>query len=119
MIDEWKNMPCASRPRIPVFPRGLAFFRLWKTVRWFLLLVFPMVASAASMYLRRRSLGATVGLLVIDTCFASVLFVDLCSGTSSSNWGNYCRRREPVRYWLVTGWLGLFYLACLIAGYMG
>ena len=117
MRDEWQNVPCADRPRLPLFPAGLAFFKTWKTLRWFLLLLLPVLSSAAAA-LRQRGLFAATGVLLLGLVVAAVLFVQLCSGVSSSNWGTFYRRREPARYWFAVGWVALFYLGLSVIGYI-
>lgn len=118
--DDWQDTPWGSRPRrIPIFPRGILFFGVWRTLRWFLLLLQPLLSSAAAAYLRGRGLSAAIGLFLIGTGFAAVLFVELSSGMTSSNWGTFYRRRGPVEYWIAVGMSVLFYLMFSILGYIG
>ncbi|MGH7174705.1 MAG: hypothetical protein ACRELG_30945 [Gemmataceae bacterium] len=120
MSDDWQDTPCASRPqRLPLFPEGFKFFKAWRTFRWFLLLLLALLSSVAVAYLRGRRLGEAVGLLLLGVGFAAVLFVEVCSGMSSSNWGTFYRRREPVEYWIVVGLTALVYLMFSIFGYIG
>jgi len=100
-----------------VLPQGLVYFGSWRTLRWFLLLVLPLLFSAGAAYLLGRGLGTAFGILVMGVGFAAMLFVALCSGIASSNWGTFERRREPVPFWLVVGWVGLFYLLLAFIGY--
>lgn len=118
MSDEWEDVSCADRPQLPLFPYGLAFFKTWKTLRWFLLFLLPVLSSAAAACLRERGLFAAMGVLLLGPVVTAVLFVQLCSRISSSNWGTFYRRREPIRYWFAVGWVALFYMGLSVIGYI-
>lgn len=118
MHDNLRSLPCERRPKsIPVFPPGWAYFRSWRTCRWFLLLLTPVVASVVAAVVRDRPWPGAGVLGMLGLAVASALFVTLLSGMSSSNWGTYCRTREPVRYWLDVAILGAAYLGLALAGY--
>jgi hypothetical protein len=120
MTKDWRNEPCGSRPRrIPLFPRGLAYFRTWRTLRWFLVLMLPLLCSAGAACVHGRGLLMAGGILLLGTTFAGALFVDLCSRMSSSNWGTFYRGREPARFWITVVWCSLFYLVMAVSGYWG
>jgi hypothetical protein len=117
-FEEIESVPCAARPRsIPVFPGGLRFFRDWKTAKWVLLMLLPVLSSAGAAWVRGRAAREAVILLAVGVAASVVVFVMLCSGVSSSNWGTYSRRREPVRYWVDVGLFGLAYIGLCLAGY--
>jgi hypothetical protein len=81
--------------------------------------MLPLLCSAGAAYLRGRGLLAAVGIVLIGVGFAAGLFVDLCSGMSSSNWGTFYARREPVEFWFAVVFCSLFYLVLASAGYWG
>jgi hypothetical protein len=111
-------MPLEGRQRsLPIFPRGLVYFRRWRTMRWFVLLLTPVCASAGAGSAHRWTLGETAIFLLIGVAATLVLFVALCSGVESSNWGTYHRRSEPIRYWLHVGIIGLAYLGLALVGW--
>ena len=68
---------------------------------------------------RGRNIWEAAGFWVLDTSVATLLFVFLCSGMSSSNTGTYLRSREPVRFWAEIGLLGAAYIALSCAGLFG
>lgn len=119
MSNDLEDTPCSQRPRcVSLFASALVLFLTWRTLRWFLLLVPPLLCSAAAAHLRGRTWGESLGLLLIGLGFAAAMFVELSSGMSSSNWGTFFRRREPVRYWISVGFTALCYLAISLVGYM-
>jgi hypothetical protein len=81
------------------------------------LVLLPVLSSAGAAWVRGRAAGEVVLLLAIGVVVSVILFVVLCSGVSSSNWGTYSRRSEPVRYWLDVGILCLAYVGLCLAGY--
>jgi hypothetical protein len=95
------------------------YFAAWRRLRWFLLLVLPMLCSTSAVYIRGRGMVAAACSVVLGVAVAAALFVELCSGMSSSNWGTFYRRREPVRFWLAIAWWGLCYLVIAFVGYVG
>jgi hypothetical protein len=118
MSNDWRNTPCGNRPRrLPLFPHGLVYFGVWRTLRWFLLLVMPLLTSAGAAYIRGRGLATAVGILLLGVGVAVGLFVDLCSGMSSSNCGTFYRGQEPAEFWLAVVFCGLFYLVLVFVGY--
>ncbi len=42
--------------RVGLFPRGITYFRRWRSLRWFVILVTPVVFSAADCFLHRLRL---------------------------------------------------------------
>ncbi|MBL8792650.1 MAG: hypothetical protein JNM56_01965 [Planctomycetia bacterium] len=118
MHDQLRSLPCERRPQsIAVFPQGWAYLRSWRTFRWFLLLLAPVVASVVAIVVRDRPWWGAGLLGLLGLAVASALFVTLQSGMSSSNWGTYFRTREPGRYWLDVAILGAAYLGIALAGY--
>jgi len=114
----WEEMPPAERPRmLSLFPDGTLYFRRWQSLRWFLLLLAPILASAAAVLYRGEGLPPALVVLVGGSAVAIVLFDVVASGRSSSNWGAYYRRTEPGRFWLSVGVFALGYLLLCTAGY--
>lgn len=114
MYESLKDMPVARRPKsLELFPWGTPYFRAWRFLRWYLALLLPLAASAAALWLAR---GPVQSLVVFfgGALVAAALFVEVCSGMASSNWGTHFRQSEPVRYWLqvaVTA-VGYLFLSC-------
>jgi hypothetical protein len=116
--DWLEDLPPASRPKmIPLFPEGFIYFRRWKSLRWWLLTMAPIVASAASAFYRRSLMGGSM-VLVIGFAFGTAGFLTLCMGRSSSNWGTYFRSREPARYSADILIVFAGYLAMAVAGWI-
>lgn len=117
-VVTWEAMPPAERPRmLPLFPDGTRHFRRWPSLRWFLLLMAPILASAAAVLVRGEGLLPAAVVLVIGSAVAVVLFDVVTTGRSSSNCGTYYRRTEPWRFWLSVGVIALGYLLLSTAGY--
>jgi hypothetical protein len=85
--------------------------------RWFLLLLIPALASGAATVFRGVGWFPAFVISVLGVSVAAALFVVLCSGITSSIWGTYFRRREPIEYWISVAVLVLSYLAICSAGY--
>jgi hypothetical protein len=118
--DAWasrSNILPSKRRSVPIFPRGLVYFRHWRALRWFVLLLSPVCASAAASWTRGRDPGQTAIILLLGAAVAAVLFVTLCSGVESSNWGTWRRRSEPICYWLHVGVVGLAYVGLALAAW--
>ena len=116
MYQELRGMPVADRPRmLPLFPWGTPYFRRWRTLRWFLVVLAPVLASAFQLWRHQHGVGVAVFFGVVGGWLAACLFVTLASGMSSSSWGTYFRQTEAAEYWMQTGFIGVVYLgaACL------
>jgi hypothetical protein len=112
------QVPMAERPRmIGALPRGAVYFRTWQTLRWFLLLTIPLLASGIAWWSRKDSVWGFVGVCAIGGACLICLFVALCSGMSSSNNGTVFRHREPIRFWLDILLTTLGYFAMSVVGY--
>ena len=118
--DEFEGLddiPVRERPR-SLTMSGDRYFRQWKTVRWFVLLMIPVAASGAAGFVRDGTfLGGAM--LAMGTAVAYLLFLTLCSGGVSSNTGTYFRSTEPIRYWLNVIALAVAYLFPCLAGWFG
>ena len=99
LSDGFENLKPSARPRAPLFPGGLVFFCRWRTLRWFILLAVPAIAGSTMVLVGGHAIASLIS-LVVGLTSSSVMFVVACSGMTSSNWGTYFRRREPVRYWI-------------------
>lgn len=115
--DDCLSEPAGTSRMLSTFPRGAKYFRKWRTFRWFLLMLVPVLSSALGAFIRRRGMGVGLSVIVMGLVVAAMLYVDLCSGVSSSNWGTYSRHHEPVRYWFGVGVWTAFYVLISIAGY--
>jgi hypothetical protein len=117
-LMDWKAVPVSQRPRrLSIFPRGLAYFKSWRSLRWFLLLLLPWLPNSIAAYLRGFGPFNSIGLFLVGAGLSIGLFVGLCSGMDSTNWGTFYRSTEPVRYWVVIAIGACFYLAFSVAGY--
>ena len=118
MHEHLKEIPVERRPKmLPLLPGGASYFRVWRSLRWFLVLLVPVAGSAVSLWSRKHGIGLSLIVGVLGIFVAASLFVDLCSGMTSSNWGTYFRQTEPKRYWLQVAVVAFFYLAISCAGY--
>jgi hypothetical protein len=118
--DRLHNMsPDGRRQSLAIVTRGLVYFRHGRTARWLGRLLSPVCASAVAGSARGWDLGLSAIVLLLGVAVASLLFVTLCSGVESSNWGTYDRRSEPIRYWLHVSIIGLAYLGLTFAGWFG
>jgi hypothetical protein len=79
--------------------------------------MLPLIPSAAAAYLNGFGLFNSIGLFLLGMGFAILIFVALCSGMESSNWGTNYRATEPIRFWIGVAFLFLFYILFSIAGY--
>lgn len=114
--ESLKDVPVARRPKtLALFPWRTPYFRSWHFLRWFLMLLLPLVANAVAFWSR----GPAQSLLVFfgGALVAAALFVQLCSGMVSSNWGTHFRQSEPVRYWLQVSVAAAAYLLLSCSGY--
>lgn len=115
---DWEDTNPADRPRsLSLLSYGGIYFRQWRSVRWFFLLLIPALASGAATVFRGVGWFPAIVIAVVAVSVSVVLFVELCSGITSSNWGTYFRRREPIEYWVSVTVLVLSYLAICSAGY--
>ncbi|MEO5915016.1 MAG: hypothetical protein ABIS50_12350 [Luteolibacter sp.] len=111
MHEELKDIPVAQRPKmVSLFPWGTSYFREWHSLRWFLALLVPVTASAVSFWFRKHGIGTSISIGLVGAYFAACLFVALCSGMASSNWGTYFRQSEPTQYWIQVAVIGMVYL---------
>jgi hypothetical protein len=78
---------------ICLFPQGLVFFQSWRTLRWFLLMLVPVLVSAGASWARLQDGGLVIVVGLVGVAVASILFVELCSGMASSNWGTHFRSK--------------------------
>jgi hypothetical protein len=118
MHEHLKSIPVEHRPKmISLFPAGACYFRTWQTFRWFLVLLWPVASSVASIYVRKHAIGVVILVGLTGVFVAATLFVDLCSGMASSNWGTYFRETEPRRYWSQVAIVAGIYGALSSAGY--
>lgn len=117
--DYLKRVAVAQRPRMLwLFPWGTSYFRSWQTLRWFLLLVVPIIGSALLLGFHRHEIVGPLFVGFVGTYGAACLFVELCSGMASSNWGTHFRQTEPVRYWIQISMVTLAYLALSSLGFV-
>lgn len=109
-------MPPSDRPRHAVqsLPGVWPYYQRWSTLRWFLLLLVPPLAAAGyAVWVSGNLISA--GLFLLGAANAAVLFKGFCSGYSSSNWGLYFRKTEPISYWLGMGvWVFTYVFLCLM-----
>lgn len=120
MHENLKDIPTAERPKmLPLFPWGAPYFRAWHSLRWFLLMVTPIIASTSTLWFRKQETGLVLFLGLIGAAVTAFLFVALCSGMASSNWGTHFRRGEPVRYWLQVVVIAAAYIFVSLIGYFG
>ena len=82
-------------------------------------MVTPIIASASALWFRKQETGFVLLLGLIGVTVTAFLFVFLCSGIASSNWGTHFRRREPVRYWLQVVVIAAAYIFVSLIGYFG
>ena len=118
MHDYLKDIPVTERPKmVPLFPSGASCFRAWRSLRWFLALLLPITGSAVAYWLRKHEIGFILFICIVGALVAACLFVALCSGMASSNWGTHFRQTEPIRYWLQIVVMGIAYVGISCAGY--
>ena len=118
MHEHLKGIPVEQRPKmISLFPGGLPYFRAWQSLQWYLALLLPIIGSAISLYLHKHGIGVAMTVGLTGAFVAASLFVDLCSGMASSNWGTHFREGEPRLYWLHVAVVAMVYLALLSVGY--
>ena len=116
MHQKLRDMPVADRPKmVSLFPWGTPYFRAWRTLRWFLALLTPIVVSAFQLWRHQHGIGVAIFCGFIGVWVAASLFVTLASGMASSNWGTHFRQTEAAQYWMQTAFIGAVYLvaACL------
>jgi len=82
----------------------------WRYLRWYLLLLIPVILGTVAFYLRGGSLFKTAGTFVLGLGISFALFVTLCSGIETSNRGTYFRSTEPIRYWIGVSIIAVFYV---------
>lgn len=102
---------------LAALPRGWCCFREWRTLRWFFALSIPVVGSAFAVWMHGHGFWRAAGLLLLGFAVSTVLFISLCSGMASSNFGTYFRKTEPLRYWADVVLLSVAYITLCCAGY--
>ncbi len=116
-LRQFEELQPSDRPRfLPTFPRGLVYFRRWRTLRWFLVALIPIAVSLAAAWWRGHAWQG-VGAFILGTAFTVVAFVDICSGMTSSNWGTHFRSREPIRFWIGIVIMVPIYVLATMAGW--
>ena len=119
MYEFLRSIPPERRRNfLPFVPRGWAFFRRWRSVRWFVALLVPVVASAVVALDRGRAWWEADMLAVLGLAVTLGLFVTLSSGISVSNTGTYLRWWEPVRFWWDVAVLVAAYVGIALGGYV-
>jgi uncharacterized membrane protein YeaQ/YmgE (transglycosylase-associated protein family) len=119
MHEHLKEIPVAHRPKmVSLFPWGAPYFRAWRLLRWFLALLLPVTGSAVSLWFRKHGIGVSVFVGLVGAYVAACLFVALCSGMASSNWGTHFRQTEPTQYWLQVAVIGVVYLGLSCVGFL-
>jgi hypothetical protein len=116
MRKQTNESPIGQRTPQPIFPAGFIYFRHWTSLRWYLLLVVP-IAISVCVCIRRHQIGFAVGVLTFGLVVTAILFVAICSGKSSSNWGTYFKLRDPLGYWLDIAVLVGAYAGLALAGW--
>ncbi len=111
-----EDIPLPLRPELEVFPRGWEYFRHWRTLRWYLLLLILPTTGFLAAWWRGRIVAGSI-LFVVGIVIGAVAFVFLNSGISSSSGGTHTRVREPVRYWADVVLLLALAIAIAIAGF--
>ena len=118
MHEHLKDMPVAERPKmVSLFPWGASYFRAWRSLRWFLALLLPVAGSAVSLWYHRHGIGVSLFVGLVGAYVAACLFVALCFGMASSNWGTHFRQSEPRQYWSQVTVEGVVYLGLSCVGY--
>jgi hypothetical protein len=112
-----ENTPLELRSEMALFPRGWVYFRRWRTLRWYLLMLLVPASGLAAACWRGHIVGGCIVLVMSAVCGA-IAFVFLNSGVSSSNWGTFSRSREPIRYWLDVALMAALYLGCSAGGWI-
>lgn len=119
MHDDLKKLSVEDRPKmVPLLPWGAQYFRAWHSLRWYLVQLVPVTASAAALGLRKHAIGGGLILVFAGAFIAACLFVELCSGMATSNWGTHFRLTEPIPYWLQVAVVGILYLGASSFGYL-
>ena len=90
---------------------------MWRTFRWFVLLLLPPIACAVAVWVHGHGIWQAAGLWLFGFAISVPLFVSLCFGMASSNLGTYCRKTEPVRYWVEIVLMVATYIAICCVGY--
>ena len=119
MDESLQNVPCKERPRkIAALPGGWIYFRTWRSLRWFLVLSVPPIASSVFVWMNGHGFWQAFGCWILCFALSISLFVSLSSGMSSSNLGTYFRKTEPVRYWVEITVMSVVYCALCSVGYL-
>ncbi len=122
-----RDDPVDTNFSTPLFPRGRVVFKTWRMLRWFLLLLVPVVANALVLWLYRGRPGVAAFLFLFGDVLALDLVLSLFSGRTSNTGRTFDRRTSPLDYWitialiilafLAMGCGYLFYLAYKLAGF--
>ena len=112
------SMPPSRRPRMLSWsPGGWGMFQKWRTSRWFILMLVPVVAGTVSAWYR-VGIFTAIAMFLFGMVVSASLFRVLCSGMESSNWGTYFRETEPIRYWTGVAILVVAYILCAFSGFL-
>jgi hypothetical protein len=112
---------------VPLFPRGMRYLREWRTLGGFLVLVVPVVVSAAGCFRFTKVLLASAAVMVFGLGFAFALIVEIASGIASDSGsgasegglflhGTATRDRSPFAYWFQVLSTAIAYLAIVVTG---
>jgi hypothetical protein len=97
---------------------GAPSLRKWRTARWFVVLLIPVMASCIAAIARNLPAVAPIFVVLFGTAVAFFLFAAIASGVESSNWGTYFRSREPVRFWIGVAISAIIYASISSAGWV-
>jgi hypothetical protein len=116
MWENARKIPCTERPRgLSYFPEGWTYFRDWRWLRWFLLSLAPFVLSLTVGVWRKQIIPLAL-IAAMGTVVATIIFLVLVTGATSSNWGTYFRDQEPFYYWRDVAITIVCYVALATAG---
>ena len=119
MYEELQSLHPADRPSsLNQWTLAGPHLRSWKSARWLVLMLFAVAASAVASGIRGLPGLAAIFIALAGPVVALALFGTIASGISSSNWGIYFRRREPLQFWVLTGIWGLAYLGIALMGWL-
>jgi hypothetical protein len=118
MLDNLESLPCKDRPRmLSQSTLGAPSLRKWRTARWLVVALIPVMASCVAASARNLPAVAPIFIALFGTGIAFSLFATIASGVESTNWGTYFRSRERVRFWIGVATNVIIYAAVSIAGW--
>ena len=101
MLEDLEKLRPGDRPRsIPMWTIAAPHLRRWRTARWFVALLVPVMAAVITSIVRGQQPIVSICVALIGAGTAFGIFAELSTGVGSSNWGTYFRKREPVWFWL-------------------